>query len=245
MPSHPSGAAQATTAISSQPSISFTSTTMSAQSAPTQVITVATTIPAEPSHPAPEPRIHGRRRGSEVSRVMEGGEGRRMSDARRGSEVKRVIEMRRGSDARRGSEARRPSDARRGSEARRGSDARRISEVARRALNIGRRKSPREWNRMNRGAMLLHDEMEAATMANQSRRGSIGMVVGGGVASDIDVDSLRKRRTSVEDFLSRVPACVVKNGKIVNLREEVSDVLMVRTYDLMCYTFSYVLILKT
>jgi hypothetical protein len=128
---------------------------------------------------------------------------------------------------RRGSEARKMTEGRRGSEARRGSDARRVSEVARRALNIGRRKSPREWNRMNR-AMLLHDEMEAAAMVGSGRRGSIGMVVGGGVAAtDIDVDSLRKRRTSVEDFLSRVPACVVKNGKIVNLREEVSDMLMV------------------
>lgn len=41
-----------------------------------------------------------------------------------------------------------------------------------------------------------------------------------------DVESLRKRRTSVEDFLAKVPTCVVKNGKIVNLREEVADMLM-------------------
>jgi len=96
--------------------------------------------------------------------------------------------------------------------------------VARRALH--RRKSPREWNRMNR-VMLLHDELEVASGSAQGRRGSIGMVVGGGVAADVDVDTLRSRRSSVQDFLARVPTCVVKNGKIVNLREEVSDMLMV------------------
>lgn len=205
----------------------------SAISHPAVSSATASYIPPEPSMPAPSeppPRVHSCRRGSEASRHFEGAEGgRRMSDARRGSEVRRVLEMRRGSDARK------MTEGRRGSEARRGSDARRVSEVARRALNIGRRKSPREWNRMNR-ALLLHDEMEAAAMGGQGRRGSIGMVVGGGVASDIDVDSLRKRRTSVEDFLSRVPACVVKNGKIVNLREEVSDMLMVSTNVLILFT---------
>ncbi|KAF2363591.1 UBX domain [Trinorchestia longiramus] len=178
---------------------------------------VTTAIPPEPTAPAPSeppPRVHSCRRGSEASRHFEGVEGRRMSDARRGSDARKILDARRGSDARKGTEGRR------------GSDARRVSEVARRALNIGRRKSPREWNRMNR-ALLLHDEMEVASMGGSGRRGSIGMVVGGGVAAtDVDVDSLRKRRTSVEDFLSRVPACVVKNGKIVNLREEVSDMLM-------------------
>ena len=197
--------------------------------------TVGITGPSPPPEQTPTqdiPKVHSCRRGSEAAKILEAsgveppliGGSRRMSDARRGSEVKRIAEMRRGSDARRGSEARRPSDARRCSEVRRGSDARRISEVARRALH--RRKSPREWNRMNR-VMMLHDELEVPGGGPQGRRGSIGMVVGGGVTSDFDVDSLRKRRTSVEDFLSRVPECVVKNGKIVNLREEVSDMLMV------------------
>lgn len=189
-------------------------------------------------------RRNSLQRGSDKSEGEGGGSrpeaGRRGSDSgrrstelgRRGSELWRPTEapaagvpiMRR--EGRRESESRRGSDHRT-HQCRRGSECRRSSELARTTLDLdlGRRmtsKHPLEWNRINRTAFLLNDDT-FDTNGNQLRRGSLG-VMG---ADPYDMDSLRKRRTSVEDFLAKVPTCVVKNGKIVNLREEVADMLMV------------------
>lgn len=190
-------------------------------------------------------RRNSLQRGSDKSEG-EGG-GSRVEVSRRGSDSgRRSTELgRRGSELWRPTEApsvggtplvrregRRESESRRGSDhrthqCRRGSECRRSSELARTTLDLdlGRRitsKHPLEWNRINRTAFLLNDDT-FDTNGNQLRRGSLG-VMG---ADPYDMDSLRKRRTSVEDFLAKVPTCVVKNGKIVNLREEVADMLMV------------------
>ncbi|KAK3866107.1 hypothetical protein Pcinc_028337 [Petrolisthes cinctipes] len=171
-------------------------------------------------------RRNSLQRGSDKSEG-EGGAGK--AEGRRGSELWRPVEAPVISNVRR--ESRRGSDARRGSDhrthqCRRGSECRRSSELARSTLDLelGRRatsKHPLEWNRINRTAFLLNDDTFDSN-GNHMRRGSLGVIT----ADPYDMDSLRKRRTSVEDFLARVPTCVVKNGKIVNLREEVADMLM-------------------
>ncbi|KAK4307446.1 hypothetical protein Pmani_020791 [Petrolisthes manimaculis] len=171
-------------------------------------------------------RRNSLQRGSDKSEG-EGAAGK--AEGRRGSELWRPVEAPVISNVRR--ESRRGSDARRGSDhrthqCRRGSECRRTSELARSTLDLelGRRatsKHPLEWNRINRTAFLLNDDTFDSN-GNHMRRGSLGVIT----ADPYDMDSLRKRRTSVEDFLARVPTCVVKNGKIVNLREEVADMLM-------------------
>lgn len=205
----------------------------------------ATAVPEPPgdtSHLCPEvdyrsessdvsSRRNSLQRGSDKSEGEGGGRGE--SGGRRGSELWRSTEVpavptvatvRR--DSRRESESRRGSDHRT-HQCRRGSECRRSSELARTTLDLdlGRRatsKHPLEWNRINRTAFLLHDDTFDSN-GNHMRRGSLGVLS----ADPYDVESLRKRRTSVEDFLAKVPTCVVKNGKIVNLREEVADMLMV------------------
>ncbi|XP_071520499.1 uncharacterized protein [Panulirus ornatus] len=204
----------------------------------------ATALPEPPgdtSHLCPEvdyrsessdvsSRRNSLQRGSDKSEGE--GIGRGESGGRRGSELWRssetpvvpsVATVRR--DSRRESESRRGSDHRT-HQCRRGSECRRSSELARTTLDLdlGRRatsKHPLEWNRINRTAFLLHDDTFDSN-GNHMRRGSLGVLS----ADPYDVESLRKRRTSVEDFLAKVPTCVVKNGKIVNLREEVADMLM-------------------
>ncbi|XP_050717643.1 uncharacterized protein LOC126999281 [Eriocheir sinensis] len=178
-------------------------------------------------------RRNSLQRGSDKSE----GEGKESGLGRRGSELWRPVEAvaaaaaaaavvtgaRR--DGRRESEGRRGSDHRT-HQCRRGSECRRSSELVRTTLDLdlGRRatsKHPLEWNRINRTAFLLNDDTFDSN-GNHMRRGSLGVMAG----DPYDVESLRKRRTSVEDFLAKVPTCVVKNGKIVNLREEVADMLM-------------------
>ncbi|XP_042220624.1 uncharacterized protein LOC121865354 [Homarus americanus] len=175
-------------------------------------------------------RRNSLQRGSDKSEgegIGRGESGRRGSELWRLSEVpsvSAVTSARR--DSRRESESRRGSDHRT-HQCRRGSECRRSSELARTTLDLdlGRRatsKHPLEWNRINRTAFLLSDDTFDSN-GNHMRRGSLGVMS----ADPYDMESLRKRRTSVEDFLAKVPTCVVKNGKIVNLREEVADMLMV------------------
>nr|XP_045595894.1 uncharacterized protein LOC123756695 isoform X1 [Procambarus clarkii] len=174
-------------------------------------------------------RRNSLQRGSDKSEgegIGRGEGGRRESELWRLAEVPpvpAVTAVRR--DSRRESESRRGSDHRT-HQCRRGSECRRSSELVRTTLDLdlGRRatsKHPLEWNRINRTAFLLNDDTFDSN-GNHMRRGSVG-VMG---TDPYDMDSLRKRRTSVEDFLAKVPTCVVKNGKLVNLREEVADMLM-------------------
>ncbi|XP_069952598.1 uncharacterized protein [Cherax quadricarinatus] len=213
------------------------------------LVPVETSDSAPPTIPPPEtsgdtsrlcPEMDYRSESSDVSsrrnslqRGSDKSEGEgvgRVESSHRGSEVWRHAEVptvpaitavRR--DSRRESESRRGSDHRT-HQCRRGSECRRSSELARTTLDLdlGRRatsKHPLEWNRINRTAFLLNDD---TFDSNGNRRGSVGVLS----ADPYDMDNLRKRRTSVEDFLAKVPTCVVKNGKIVNLREEVADMLM-------------------